>query len=57
VEYLGIDWAYPPAVNLRPERDHPDCYLLVITGARIRPVLLRIAADIEGSPAGGASRT
>jgi hypothetical protein len=36
-------------VNLRPERDHPDCYLLVITGERIRRVLLRIAADIEGA--------
>ncbi len=38
---------FPPVVNLRPDRDFPDTYNLVVDLGRVRRVLLRIAADVE----------
>src|SRR4051794_38918291 len=38
---------YPPAVNLRPDGDHPSRALVVIDLPRVSAILDRIAADID----------
>ena len=38
---------YPPAVNLRPDGDHPDKALVVVDLPRVAAILQRIAADID----------
>jgi hypothetical protein len=38
---------YPPAVNLRPEGDHPERALVAVDLPRVAAILDRIAADID----------
>ena len=38
---------YPPAVNLRPDGDHPDRALMVADPPRVAAILQRIAADVD----------
>ena len=38
---------YPPAVNLRPEGDHPDRALVVADLPRVAAIVQRIAADVD----------
>ena len=38
---------YPPAVNLRPEGDHPGRALVVVDLPRVAAILQRIAADVD----------
>jgi len=38
---------YPPAVNLRPDGDHPDRALVVIGLPRVAAIVQRIAADVD----------
>ncbi len=38
---------YPPAVNLRPDGDHPDRALVVADLPRVAAILQRIAADVD----------
>ena len=38
---------YPPAVNLRPDGDHPDRALVVVDLPRVAAILQRIAADVD----------
>jgi hypothetical protein len=38
---------FPPAVNLRPDGDHPDRALVVVDLPRVAAVLRRIAADVD----------
>ena len=38
---------YPPAVNLRPDGDHPDKALVVVDLPRVAAILQRIAADVD----------
>jgi hypothetical protein len=38
---------YPPAVNLRPDGDHPDRALVVVDLPRVAAILDRIAADVD----------
>ena len=38
---------YPPAVNLRPDGDHPDRAHVVADLPRVAAILQRIAADVD----------
>ena len=38
---------YPPAVNLRPDGDHPDRALVMVDLPRVAAILQRIAADVD----------
>jgi hypothetical protein len=38
---------FPPAVNLRPDNDHPERALVVVDLPRVAAILNRIAADID----------
>ena len=38
---------FPPAVNLRPESDHPDKAHVMIDQPRVAAILQRIAADVD----------
>jgi hypothetical protein len=38
---------YPPAVNLRPDGDHPDRALVMVDPPRVAAILQRIAADVD----------
>jgi hypothetical protein len=38
---------YPPAVNLRPDGDHPGRALVVVDLPRVAAILQRVAADID----------
>ena len=38
---------YPPAVNLRPDADHPDRALVVVDLPRVAAILQRVAADVD----------
>jgi hypothetical protein len=38
---------YPPAVNLRPDGDHPDRALVVADLPKVAAILRRIAADVD----------
>ena len=38
---------YPPAVNLRPEGDHPGRALVMVDLPRVAAILQRIAADVD----------
>jgi hypothetical protein len=40
-------YQYPPAVNLRPDSDHPDRALVVVDLPRVAAILQRIAADVD----------
>ena len=38
---------FPPAVNLRPDGDHPDRALVVVDLPRVAAIVQRIAADVD----------
>ena len=38
---------YPPAVNLRPDGDHPDRALVMVDLPRVAAIVQRIAADVD----------